>query len=96
MWFVEDGLPASQTIGQGLEREGESSTLLGRSEQDAVDTLRCLMNTVLRHWYMFTVIFGEVVNFVIWQIFQKIAKFRITDTFYLFVKNYKLSNLKNC
>ena len=47
---MEEGLPASQTIVQGLEREGESTTLLESKEKDAVQSLLSLMNTVHRHW----------------------------------------------
>ena len=47
---MEDGLPASQTIIQGLEREGESASLLHPTDKDTIQTLLSLMNTVLRHW----------------------------------------------
>ena len=47
---MEDGLPGSQTIVQGLEREGESASLLRPTDNDTIPTLLSLMNTVLRHW----------------------------------------------
>lgn len=50
VWFVEDELPASQTIVQGLEREGESASILRPTDRDTIQTLLSLMNTIPRHW----------------------------------------------
>ena len=47
---MEGDLLAGQTIVNGLEREGESVTLLSSSDRDTVDSLFSLMNTILRHW----------------------------------------------
>ena len=50
VWFVEDGLLASRMIVHGLEREGESVSLVTPTDKDTIQTLLSLMNTVLRHW----------------------------------------------
>ena len=47
MWFVEDGLPASRTIVHGLEREGESVSLVTPTDKDIVQTLLSELSTLV-------------------------------------------------